>query len=129
MVHLTLEVLPEIMIKEENNYKNITRKMIDKKYIRKEMEKVSIEVKEFFKLKLGFQENKVIFYFLEECAMCLARILHICGNSRIVYSDEKRGVAHEFFEKLEYLRNISFLNNPLLSGYQRIIFKFLKSEG
>ena len=112
MVHLTLEVLPELMILQKN--KTISRRVIYEEYSRKKISKVSHEVRELFKEKLDINNYQQFLKFLETSAMLLSRILHKNKSSRV--NDE---IAHEFFKRHEYFKNITCLENPLLAGVIR----------
>ena len=92
MVHLTLEVLPEIMKENANNKETegkITSYMIYSKYTRRKMQKLTQEIKGLFMDKLNLKDEEEFYKFLEKFAQCLAEILYKKNVNRIVFCKEK----------------------------------------
>jgi len=119
MVHLTLEVLPEII--SEKNTAMITRRMIYYKYIEKKIEKISPEVRKLFKETLKLANDEQFFQFLNESASSLVRILYKIGTNRLVIGPESihNEFAKELFDRLKYSKDITCLENKILEGFIR----------
>ena len=89
MVHLSLEVLPEILDEKQK----ITRRIIYEKYSRRKIvtawEKKK-EIKAIFKEQFQLKEDQQLIEFIEQSGQCLARISHKIGSSK-VSSSSKNG--------------------------------------
>ena len=119
MVHLTLEVLPEII--KTTDTEVITRRKIYQKYTRKKIDKVDAGIKNLFKEKFMPESteeefNKQFIRLNEKIAMLLARILHILG---LVKMDNKKGKA--FFKKYFFNPEVKCFENHVLAGIFRAL--------
>ena len=119
MVHLTLEVLPEI-ISEKNNT-NITRRAIYQKYIERKIRKVSQAIRNLVMEMLQMKTAKQFFQFFNESASCLAKILLKIGTSRVIIGNDSKhhNLAKSFFDRLKYSKEIPCLENKILEGVIR----------
>jgi len=120
MVHLSLEVLPEILHEKQK----ITRRIIYEKYSRRKIEMVCNkrkEIKMIFIQKYNFNDDKQFIEFIEESAQCLARILHKIGSSKVSSKSEKFMIVKEFFDRHFYKSTTSCLENKWLEGIIRLL--------
>ena len=119
MVHLTLEVLPEIIT--EKNTAIITRRMIYYKFIERKIGKISPEVRKLFKETLKLTNDEQFFKFLNESASSLVRILFKIGTNRLVIGPESihNEISKELFDHLKYSKGITCLENKILEGFIR----------
>ena len=122
MVHLSLEVLPEILDEKQK----ITRRIIYEKYSRRKIipawEKKK-EIKAIFKEKFKLNEDQELIQFIEQSGQCLARISHKVGSSKVTISPMrgKFGPVNEFFDHHFYKPTTTCLENKWLEGIIRLL--------
>jgi len=110
MVHLSLEVLPEILDEKQK----ITRRIIYEKYSRRKIitawEKKK-EIKAIFKEQFKLNEDQELIQFIEQSGQCLARISHKVGSSKVTISPMKSkfGPVNEFFDRHFYNQTTTFI--------------------
>ena len=119
MVHLTLEVLPEIMASIDEV---ITRRKIFQKYTRKNINKLEPEARVFFleqfkpDPKIKIEPQNSCQRCIEEAGMILAKHLHIKGTSKLHNEN-----CPSFFQKYLHDPNTTCFEN----GYLSIVFRAL----
>ena len=121
MVHLTLEVLPEIkpeLKHKDNKFEDtaiITRSRIYEKYMQKKIANIVNDEKKrvlFCQyLHLKNDGNASFIEFMEESANLLSQTLHKVQSTKITLENGKI-----FFEKCLYLKNIQYFENQILLG-------------
>lgn len=98
MVHVILEVLPEILIEKQK----INRRIIYGKYLRRKMETVwakKTDSKNIFMEEFCLKEDELI-KFIQKSAELLAKILHQHGSSKI---NNESTFLKEFLDRHHYI--------------------------
>jgi len=113
MVHLTLEVLPEIIT---SGQETITRSKIYENYTRKKIDKIDLTIKELFMAKFKLNGLKEFIKFMEEAAMNLAKNMHSINLYKL---DNEKGA--DFFRKFLHDKNLSCFKNQILAGLIRAL--------
>jgi hypothetical protein len=122
MVHLSLEVLPEILDEKQK----ITRRIIYEKYSRRKIvtawEKKK-EIKAIFKEQFKLKEDQQLIEFIEQSGQFLARVSHKIGSSKVSISSKngKFGPVKEFFDRHLYKPTTTCLENKWLEGIIRFL--------
>ena len=122
MVHLSLEVLPEIL----NEKQKITRRIIYEKYSRRKIATAwdkNKEIKAIFKKQFELNEDQQLIEFIEQSGQFLARISHKIGSSKVSISSKngKFGPVKDFFDRHLYKPTTTCLENKWLEGIIRFL--------